>query len=101
MKRRKDYKLKPARSCERCEKPLVPRIFSGGEEEYSAYMKRRYCSLICANSRGKKGTSRSQVMVQVRDLALGSIDQISQGRAREALDQALRISELPCELQCQ
>src|SRR5208282_2201747 len=33
-------------------------------------MKRKFCSLICANSRGKKGTSRTQRMVQARDLAL-------------------------------
>ena len=70
MKRRKDYKPKPTRCCERCGTVLVPRIFSGGEEELSAYMKRKYCSRTCSSSRGKKGLSRTQRMVQARQIAL-------------------------------
>ena len=70
MKRRKDYKHKPKKLCERCGTPLVPRIFSGREENYSAFMKRKFCSLSCSNTRGKVGLSRTQKMVQARDVAL-------------------------------
>ena len=71
MKRRSDYKPKPERFCERCGTQLVPRIYSSGEEEFGTFMKRRFCSLACSNTRGKKGASRTQRMVQAREAALG------------------------------
>ena len=70
MKRRKDYKQKPHRCCDRCGVTLVPKMFSDREEEYSMFMRRRFCSLSCANTRGKKGVSRTQRMVQARAEAL-------------------------------
>jgi hypothetical protein len=70
MKRRTDYKLKPEKFCERCEKQLMPRTYSSGEEEYGMFMKRRFCSLACSNTRGKTGKSRTQRMVQAREAAL-------------------------------
>ena len=70
MKRRSDYKSKPARFCERCGMQLVPRIYSSGEEEYGMFMKRKFCSLACSNTRGKQGESRTQKMVQAREAAL-------------------------------
>ena len=70
MKRRSDYKKKPQRFCERCGTQLTPRIYSSGEEDYSTFMKRKYCSRTCSSTRGKKGESRTQRMVQARDAAL-------------------------------
>ena len=70
MKRRSDYKPKPERFCERCGTQLVPRIYSSGEEEFGMFMKRRFCSLACSNTRGKTGASRTQRMVQAREAAL-------------------------------
>lgn len=70
MKRRTTYTPRPEKFCERCNTPLLARIYSSGEEELSAFMKRKYCSLACSNTRGKKGQSRTQMMVQARAAAL-------------------------------
>lgn len=85
MMRRRDYKPKPVRSCERCETQLVPRIFSGKEEAYTAFMNRRFCSLICSNTRGQKGKSRTQQMVQARGAALKENCECCGGRERLAI----------------
>jgi len=70
MKRRIDYRHKPEKFCERCGKQLIARTFLSGEEDYCSFMKRRFCSLTCSNTRGKIGESRTQRMVQARDMAL-------------------------------
>lgn len=84
-KRRKDTKEKPKRYCERCNNELVPRVFAGGEEEYSAFMKRRFCSLVCSNAKGKKGTSRTSRMVQAREIALKETCECCNGTKKLAI----------------
>ncbi len=85
MKRRSDYKTKPERFCERCGKQLIPRVYSSGEEEYGMFMKRRFCSLTCSNTRGKLGESRTQRMVQARDLALKEMCECCGGKHKLAI----------------
>lgn len=68
--RRKDAKAKPARYCERCSASIKPRTFKRGEECLSSFMLRRFCSLKCSSTRGKRGKSRTQRMVQARAIAL-------------------------------
>ncbi len=85
MKRRSDYKSKPQRCCERCGSPLVPRKFSDREEEYSMFMRRKYCSLSCANMRGRRGESRTQKMVQARNAALRETCECCGGKERLAI----------------
>jgi len=85
MKQRADYKPKPQRFCERCNSQLIPRVFSSGEEEYSAFMKRKFCSRTCSSTRGKKGTSRTQIMVQAREAALKTSCECCGGKERLAI----------------
>ena len=68
MPLRKEEKRKrlPTKHCERCGKKLKERVFARGRENIHAHLKRRFCSLTCANTRGRKGTSRTQVMLQAR-----------------------------------
>lgn len=56
----------PRKLCERCGKALAIRVFARGRENIHAHMKRRFCSLKCSNTRGRKGTSRTQIMLQAR-----------------------------------
>ena len=58
---RQQHKLKSAepRQCEHCSKTLERRRDSNGRlEGFRDFMRRRFCSLSCANSRSKGGKSR-------------------------------------------
>jgi hypothetical protein len=46
-------KQEPAKNCEYCGIPLTRKYFEGRLEDLSAFRRRRFCSLTCANS--KKG----------------------------------------------
>lgn len=46
-------KLDPIKSCETCGIALLRQTFNGRLEDRSAFLRRRFCSLTCANS--KKG----------------------------------------------
>lgn len=85
MPRRCDYKPKPEKYCERCGTRLIPRTFSGREEDYSSFMKRKFCSLTCSSTRGKKGESRTQKMVQARASGLGVTCECCGGTERLAI----------------
>jgi hypothetical protein len=54
MPRKKD----PKKSCERCGVPLTRSVTGGRLEDMGVFLRRRFCSLTCANSRDsvKKGT---------------------------------------------
>lgn len=83
---RKDYQPKADRHCERCGEKLVPRIFpSSGEEHPCMFKRRRFCSLKCANTRGRKGTSRTQVMIQARAKALKTRCECCGGKKKLAI----------------
>lgn len=47
----------PLKYCERCSAVMDRQRYGGRLEDASAYQKRRYCSLSCANSRGNWGDS--------------------------------------------
>lgn len=47
----------PAKRCENCGSDLLRRRFNGRLEDFGAFTKRRFCSLSCANSRERGGTS--------------------------------------------
>lgn len=42
----------PVKFCERCETRLHRRRYGKSLEDFTAFQKRRFCSLICANSTG-------------------------------------------------
>ena len=44
-------KLDPEKSCERCGDPMERKRFNGRLEDLSAFAKRRFCTLSCANTR--------------------------------------------------
>jgi hypothetical protein len=46
-------RVDPERHCERCGLPLTRRRFGSRLEDRSAFLRRRFCSLTCANSRSK------------------------------------------------
>jgi len=47
----------PAKCCERCGTAMSRKRFGARLEDASAFLKRRYCSRSCANSRGNWGAS--------------------------------------------
>lgn len=47
----------PEKHCETCGSTLQRGRFNGRLEDFGAFTKRRFCSLSCANSREKGGTS--------------------------------------------
>ena len=66
---RSDVKPTPEKRCLICGKRFQRKRFVGGTlEDYTAYMKRRFCSLSCANSRTKGGLSRKAFHAQARKL---------------------------------
>jgi hypothetical protein len=48
----------PEKRCSMCGKRLSRKRFNGRLEDMGAFLKRQFCSLSCANSRGKGGLSR-------------------------------------------
>ena len=68
---RSQWKAKSSlpRSCETCAKGLQRRRDASGRlEGYRDFMRRRFCSLSCANSRSKGGTSRKAAHYHARKL---------------------------------
>src|SRR5688572_7479892 len=64
---RADAKPTPEKFCEMCGVPFLRRRFRGGTlEDFGQFMRRRFCSLSCANSRTKGGTSRKAFHAQAR-----------------------------------
>jgi len=64
---RSDIKLTLDKHCETCGTVFNRKRFvSGALEDVTAYEKRRFCSLSCANSQVKGGDSRSAMNVQAR-----------------------------------
>lgn len=62
-------KRAPEKRCEMCSKRLSRRRFGGGRlEDLTAFIQRRFCSLSCANSQLKGGTSRNAYLRQARKL---------------------------------
>ncbi len=53
---RKPKKL-PTKSCQRCGEAFPRKRYNGRLEDASAYLRRLYCSLACANTRGNWGKS--------------------------------------------
>lgn len=49
------------------------------------FMKRKFCSRACSSTRGKKGTSRTQVMVRAREAALKETCECCGGTAKLAI----------------
>lgn len=50
-------KAMPEKPCEICGLPMQRKRFGAALEDCSAFLRRRFCSLSCANSREKGGTS--------------------------------------------
>ena len=65
---RSDVKPTPEKRCVICSTRFQRKRFASGLEDYAAYMKRRFCSLSCANSRSKGGKSRKAYCAQARKL---------------------------------
>ena len=67
MNGRRDILPTPKKHCAICGVLFVRRrLASGRLEDRSAFMKRQFCSLSCANSRDKGGTSRTRSHVKAR-----------------------------------
>lgn len=49
----------PEKFCERCGEPMPRKRYRGTLEDLTAFKRRRYCSLHCANSRGIRSMSSS------------------------------------------
>jgi len=68
MNGRKDIIPTPEKRCEICGKIFQrKRLTSGTLEDRGSYMRRRFCSLSCANSRPKGGNSRTRCHVRARE----------------------------------
>lgn len=61
-------KSTPEKRCTMCGCRLQRRRFGERLEDFQAFMKRQFCSLSCANSRTKGGTSRRAYQAQARKL---------------------------------
>src|SRR5574343_926750 len=71
MNGRSDIKPTPQKRCLICGCRFQrTRLASGRMEDYQSYMKRRFCSLSCANSRSKGGLSRKAFHARARKLRL-------------------------------
>src|ERR1700686_4797102 len=67
MDGRSDIKSTPAKLCETCGATFRRKRFTSGTlEDFGCYLKRRFCSLSCANSQSKGGNSRSRSHVRAR-----------------------------------
>src|ERR1700722_225076 len=60
------------RYCETCREPLQRRLTNGRLEGFRDFTRRRFCSLSCANSRSKGGSSRKAFHYRARKHRLGS-----------------------------
>lgn len=56
----------PEKRCTICGRRLSRKRFGGRLEDLTAFMKRQFCSLSCANSRTKGGLSRKAFHAQAR-----------------------------------
>ena len=67
MNGRSDIKSTPEKHCEHCGNAFHrKRCKSGRLEDAGAYLRRRFCSLSCANSQYKGGDSRTRSHVRAR-----------------------------------
>ena len=78
------------RCCEVCSKSLVRRRHESGRlEGFRDFMRRRFCSLSCANSRSKGGSSRKAAHYHARKLRLtececcGTVDRLQAHHVNE------------------
>ena len=67
-------KLTPVKQCEICGTTLQRKRFNGRLEDYSAFSRRQFCSLSCANSRSKGGDSSTKWHVLSRIFAESSCE---------------------------
>ena len=73
----------PEKYCEICGTILRRKRFYGRLEDYSTFLRRRFCSLSCANSRNKGGHSRARCYARVQVFkgelceACGSTDRLA------------------------
>lgn len=75
MRQQWKAKVHDPRSCEHCAKTLERRRDQSGRlEGYRDFMRRRFCSLSCANSRSKGGASRKAAHYHARKQRLGSCE---------------------------
>lgn len=82
MKPRGDIKATPDRYCGCCGLALNRRRNSAGRlEGYRDFMRRRFCSLSCANSRPKGGASRKSMHYHARKLR-GAVCECCGGKDR-------------------
>lgn len=58
----------PQKSCEICGITLTRKRFNGVLEDYSAFIRRKFCSLSCSNSRSKGGKSETRMRVAAQKL---------------------------------
>ena len=66
---RLNTKATPEKRCMICGHRFQRKRFEDGRlEDYQAFMKRRFCSLSCANSRSKGGVSRNAYQARARKL---------------------------------
>ena len=69
MRQQHKQKAGEVRLCETCSKPLERRRNAAGRlEGFRDFMRRRFCSLSCANSRSKGGESRNAYLFHARKL---------------------------------
>jgi 5-methylcytosine-specific restriction endonuclease McrA len=45
-------KLEPAKNCQRCDVPLERKRMNGRLEDFGVFLRRKYCSLLCAVTTG-------------------------------------------------
>ena len=64
---RADVKPTPEKRCSICGARFQRKVLAGGRlEDRTAFLKRQFCSLSCANSRSKGGLSRKAFHAQAR-----------------------------------
>lgn len=84
---RQQWKTKSAdpRYCEHCETLLARRRSAAGRlEGFRDFLRRRFCSLSCANSRSKGGRSRKASHYHARKQRLGKCECCGSGKRLEA-----------------
>ena len=84
---RKQHKAKASdpRQCEHCSKLLERRRNDAGRlEGFRDFMRRRFCSLSCANSRSKGGVSRKAYHYHARKQRMGACEACGAAKRLEA-----------------
>lgn len=57
----------PLKNCETCGTILVRKRFNKTLEDFTTFLRRRFCSLSCANSRDKGGDSETRCRIRAQE----------------------------------